>query len=416
MVGVKILFVVNPSSIHSARWINQFSDLGWEIHITPGTLPFTKIHPEYKTGFFHCPPQITTTFSNWASISKRINFTLTNGILQIPQKGKLYPVRHQAKIQSNLIKKIKPDIIHTLGLNINWENNCISTYESRKLLGNEFNMPWVYSTWGTDLDFFTVQSDKNHYEVQEILPCIDYLITECKRDELLAYSLGFRGRFLGYFPAFGGIPLQDYMRLRQPGPVDKRRLIFLKGRDQQGDDGDPVGRAMTAMDAFKLCEQDLKHYTIVISQASKAIIAKAEELTKTTSLKIQILPYLPYNEILKIIGSSRVFIALTVNDGLPSSLVEAMALGSFPIHSDLEPIQEWIIHKKNGLLITPENPEICAEAIRKAINEDSLVNIAAEINTDLVEEHLKYEVVKTRAIERYKKIVDIGSVVSRDEI
>ena len=196
----------------------------------------------------------------------------------------------------------------------------------------------------------------------------------------------------------------------------KRRLIFLKGRDQQGDDGDPVGRAMTAMDAFKLCEQDLKHYTIVISQASKAIIAKAEELTKTTSLKIQILPYLPYNEILKIIGSSRVFIALTVNDGLPSSLVEAMALGSFPIHSDLEPIQEWIIHKKNGLLITPENPEICAEAIRKAINEDSLVNIAAEINTDLVEEHLKYEVVKTRAIERYKKIVDIGSVVSRDEI
>ena len=30
----------------------------------------------------------------------------------------------QAKIHAKLIEKIRPDIIHTLGLNINWKNNC----------------------------------------------------------------------------------------------------------------------------------------------------------------------------------------------------------------------------------------------------------------------------------------------------
>ena len=165
---------------------------------------------------------------------------------------------------------------------------------------------------------------------------------------------------------------------------------------------------MTAMNAFEMCEKELKGYSIVINQASPSIVKKANDLSDTTSLNIRVLQYLPYNEILKILGSSKIFIALTVNDGLPSPLVESMALGAFPIHSDLEPIREWITDKENGLLISPTNPEECAQAIITAIQGDNLVNVAADTNATLVKDRLSTEVVRKQALAIYEKILENG--------
>ena len=168
---------------------------------------------------------------------------------------------------------------------------------------------------------------------------------------------------------------------------------------------------MTAMNAFEMCEKELNGYSIIINQASPGIVKKAKELRDTTSLNIQILPYLPYNQILKILGSSKIFIALTVNDGLPSTLVESMALGAFPVHSDLEPIREWIKNEENGLLISPTDPEECANSIVTAIQRDDLVNSAADINASIVRDKLSREIVRKQAIEIYEKILKTGPVI-----
>lgn len=405
---MKILFVAETSSIHAARWINQLSDRSWDIHVAQGTFPFTGINSEYHTGIFHCPCQIHKPMSFFGSLLQKTCRSVSTIVARIPVCNDFT----QAKIHAKLIDRIHPDIIHSLGLNVNWKNNCKVTYNARMMLGKKFTAPWVYSTWGTDLDYCLKQSQENRRDILKILPSVDYLITECQRDERLAYASGFNGECMGHLPAYGGISLEEYTQFRQPGKSSIRKIIFLKGRDNTGG-GDPIGRAMTAMNAFELCEKDLEGYTIVINQASPSIIKKANNLRDTTSLKIQILQYLPYNQILKILGSSKIFIALTINDGLPSTLVESMALGAFPIHSDLEPIREWITHDQNGLLISPTNPEECADSIINAIHRDDLVNSASDINQQIIKEKLSVDVVKKKTLEIYETILKNGPIIRK---
>jgi len=399
-IPMKILFITETASIHGARWVNQFSSCGWDLHIAQGIYPFARVNSEYRAGTFHCPFPLDLNAALNPNCLVKMNQTVSFAISHISYGND----RIATALQKRLIQKLKPDVIHTLGLNINWKNNCLTTYNVKKSLGKRFPAPWIYSTWGSDLDFYARQSHKEARDVSLILPAVDYLITECTRDERLAYSYGFKGVCLAHLPAFGGVPLDAYSHLRTPGLCSGRKNIFLKGRDNCTN-GDPVGRAMTAMQAFELCEKDLAGYTIIINQASPSIHAKAEELSRTTSLKIQIIPLLSYHEVLKILGSSRLFIALTVNDGIPSTLVEAMALGTFPIHSDLEPIREWISHEKNGMLVPPDDPEKCADFLRYALTDDNLVDTADQINMALIKDRMSDEVIKRRSMQVYEQIV-----------
>jgi len=59
--------------------------------------------------------------------------------------------------------------------------------------------------------------------------------------------------------------------------------------------------------------------------------------------------------VVEIAGIRRILIAVTASDGLPSTLIEAMSLGVFPIHSGLETVREWINDGYNGLLVPPED-------------------------------------------------------------
>ena len=100
------------------------------------------------------------------------------------------------------------------------------------MLGKKFTAPWLYSTWGSDLDYYLKQSKENLQDISKILPSVDYLITECQRDERLAYTYGFKGACLGHFPAFGGISLEEYANLNNrenrhfAGPFSSKAAII----------------------------------------------------------------------------------------------------------------------------------------------------------------------------------------------
>jgi glycosyltransferase involved in cell wall biosynthesis len=221
----------------------------------------------------------------------------------------------------------------------------------------------------------------------------------------LARELGFRGKLLGYLPAFGGVSW-DAEHITQGISPSNRRVILIKGRDQGG--GDPQGRALSIIKALSLCKDALKGYRIIIGAASPNVASEAETLSKETGLNIEIFQHLEYENWLKIMGTARVLLAATVTDGLPSTLVEAMSLGVLPIHSGLEPIREWIDDGKNGLLIQPDNIEGIAKSLRLALRDDGLVEQAAALNRAIVAEKLSFEAVKNKAIEMYEYVLSHG--------
>ncbi len=398
---MKILFIVETTSIHAARWINQLRDTGWELHIFQSSSNCFGLHPEFQTGIFHLPDQVPNPPNTYIRYSTSSNPFLRKQINRFP----LIKEYLHSLYLAGLIKKLNPDVIHLLGLNVNWVNQSQSLFRARQMLGGQLDAPWLYSSWGADLEYFAALSEKNRKEVVDVLKNCDYYVAESQRDAHLAQEMGLAGEFAGIFPAFGGFPIEKMDAFRQLGTPSSRRTIFLKGRDHEGkSNADKIGRAMTAMKAFAQCQDILSEYRIIVGQASEFVANEVATLSATTPLNIQVLPYLPYNLILRIIGASRLVLALTVNDGLPSILVESMALGAFPIHSDLESIREWIRNGKNGSLVEPENPDMVAAAIRNALAHNRLVDNAARINNQIVRDKLSDRVIQPKVVELYKNI------------
>ncbi|MBE9221440.1 glycosyltransferase [Cyanobacterium stanieri LEGE 03274] len=93
----------------------------------------------------------------------------------------------------------------------------------------------------------------------------------------------------------------------------------------------------------------------------------------------------PQNEVFKLVQESAVFVAPYIigkdgnRDGLPTVLLESMALGTPCIATDVTGIPELVIHEKTGLIIPQQDVKSLALAIQKfLIDKDLRVRCAVE--------------------------------------
>ena len=77
-----------------------------------------------------------------------------------------------------------------------------------------------------------------------------------------------------------------------------------------------------------------------------------------------------------------------MSDGISTSLLEAIASGTFPIQTDTSCADEWITHGRNGFIVDFKDVEDIANSIKMALNDDALVNFAARINLEIAEARL----------------------------
>src|SRR6185436_14810501 len=59
-------------------------------------------------------------------------------------------------------------------------------------------------------------------------------------------------------------------------------------------------------------------------------------------------------------------------DGMPTVLLEAMALGTPCVSTDVTGIPEVVQHEKNGLLVPPHDAEALANAMERLLNDRAL--------------------------------------------
>ncbi|GEM_PF-2916723 len=399
---MKLLLACEVSSPHVARWINQLQGTGWDIHLFQVITPGYGISPLLSYGTVHYPGKIPE--------NKNLTVFQTTGLdwETADEVGLAAGRRRHINYLHNLIRTLKPDLIHSHGLNINWNNLLEPVHQLFSTLPEATGIPWLYSSWGTDLECYAMLSPEHRLSVSAQLACCDYLTTECHRDLRLSRMLGFSGEFCGFFPDFGGVQLNG-VRNNNLTPPSKRRLILLKGRDNCGTDGDPVGRAMTAIQAFDLCRDALRNFSIVVTQATGKVREQVEILSRS-GIDIVAAEHLAYDDLLHLYTETRVAISATVNDGLPSTLVEAMTYGAFPLFSNVESFGEWIRSGENGLIFPAEDPQQLAVLLSKALEDDQLVDKAALYNLQLVSERLEYKHIRSKVIELYRYVSTNGKL------
>ena len=380
-------------SVHTARWLSQVRDQGWDVHLFPvWELP---LHRDLRSVTVHSAVRRPRPDLDPSVRLRGIPWPLPRGSVRLERALENVPRMDRAARLARVISSLRPDLVHSLEM----QHAAYLTLESRRLLGGAPFPPWIYSCWGSDLFFFGRQDD--HVErIEAVLDACDYLITDCERDRNLAAELGFRGTFLGVFPGPGGFEVERMRRLRGPEPVSERRVIALKGNHDEY----WVGRALVALEALHRLAEQLSEYEVVIYSAEPNVRYAAEYLARITGVRLTLLPYSPPDEIVALMGRARIAVAVNVSDGTPNSMLEAMIMGALPIQSDTISTREWISDGENGLLVAPEDPDAVEQALRRALADDTLVERAARHNAELTETRVAYSVVAPRVAALYRRV------------
>jgi glycosyltransferase involved in cell wall biosynthesis len=368
---MKIL-MFSMNSIHFQRLSEQLRDSGHEVHwfnilggLESPSLDFVTQHTDWKH-----------RFKKGRYLFKKIGN-------KIPFLKPIFE-RDVAKVFKEKLAMIQPDIVHSFALYV----SCTPILQVMK----KSQIPWVYSSWGSDL-FYYKDIPAYRKDIEAVLPEIDYLFTDCHRDQELAKELGFLGISLGVFPGGGGFPLKEIKKYIKP--VEERKVILVKGYQGRS------GRAIPVLKALKNLEKELDDYEVVVFGCSPETI----HFQKETQAKGTFYKQMSHDEVLKLMGASLLYIGNSNSDGMPNTVLEAICLGAFPIQSNPGgATAEVITHQVNGLLISDcENSNEIQDLISEALLNKENIEAVFKKNQKLKIQWDR-EIIKKKVVTAYNNI------------
>jgi glycosyltransferase involved in cell wall biosynthesis len=396
---MKILFVAMAESIHTVRWVNQLKNEGWDLYLFP-SYDYPGLHNDLN-GIKVCIPFLSVfTWLDKLGLGKYSRFLYVK--LGNYKKNKL-PDYYEKRLK-RYINSIKPDMIHSL------ETQGAGYLVAKVKCEYPPAIPfpaWWHTNWGSDIFLFGRIPQEQPF-IRRVLENCEFYSCECTRDIELAKDFGFKGKVFPVYPNTGGFdPIMIDAFKAKSQPTSERKLIMLKG--YQG----WAGRALVAIRGLERCADLINKYHLVIyaNASGEDVEIASTLLSQNTGVAVTILPSnTPHKEIMRFHSQARISIGLSIGDAISTSLLEAMAMGSFPIQSCTACASEWFTDGISGLIVTPEDPEVVEQAIRRALLDDILVNSAAEINYNKIVKDANFETLRVKTIQAYKKVLNIDHV------
>ncbi|MDW8849239.1 glycosyltransferase [Flavobacterium sp. MMLR14_040] len=323
---MKILMVSIPS-LHFFRWTSQLQDSGHEVYWFD------------ITGMSEKSERL-----NWVSqkVSWKLKWNYPGRLFVKKKFPKVYQfLQHfneykTSSVFEEYLNEIEPDVVHSFALYLSC-TPIISVMEKKS------NQKWIYSSWGSDLFYF--QNDEKYLkDIKRVLPRVNYLFTDCKRDYEIAKEHGFSGDFLGVFPGGGGFDLAHMEQYKLPN--EQRKTILIKGFQGRS------GRAISVLKGIECLKKELIDYNIVVFGADDEVFNYVKYSVLKDWFNFQIKGKMSHQEVIQLMGQSKIYIGNSNSDGIPNTLLEAICMEIFPIQSNPGGATEEIInHHINGMLI-----------------------------------------------------------------
>ncbi len=311
-----------------------------------------------------------------------------------------------------LVERIQPDLVHALRI----------PYEGFLASYTPPGVPLIVSIWGNDLTLHANGSSAMAKLTRHTLARADGLMTDAARDVRLARAWGFdEDKPALVVPGSGGLDLNEIaaVKARMQGRMENRPdaaplVINPRGFRTGSVRQDTFFASIPlVLERLSLGEERLTpgEHRLSISNLRFVCAAMAGQREALQMLdrynlrsKVELLPHMPQAELWELFARAAVTVSISQHDGTPNSLLEAMALGAFPIAGDIESIREWITPGVNGLLVEPDKPQALAEAILLALETPNLRARAAEINARIVRERAEIGVVREKIQAFYEAV------------
>jgi Glycosyl transferases group 1 len=394
----RILFIGFPESSHTHSWINLLE--GGNFNVRLFSLPSADPPSDWavktyltRTGAPRCDgPARRTAFplpESWLSaLAKRFRL----GGYSTTIEGAL----------AGVIKNWRPDIIHTLG----FDPASYFYLRTRKQFGLQGIGHWIaQARGGPDLG---LQRYSPEYRplIEEVFRACDHFIADNESNYAYALTAGLTEKKLnrpgmGVVPGSGGMDV-DAMRSMWTLPPSKRErvIVWPKAYELYSSKAMPVFEAILKVwDRIQPCRVEM-----IWMVQSDVKIWYEKLFPPHIKENCPTFGRLTREETLQRIARARVMMAPSLSDGIPNTMMEAMALGAAPLVSPLDTILPVVKDEENVLFANNLYPDEIANAIVRLMSDDGLVDRMAGNNLVRIRNMADRKRIKEQALAYYEEI------------
>jgi len=372
----RIVLVAMVDSIHVARWVSQFPADEYFFHIFPST-PNRRIHPLIQ--------KQKTDHGN-------VEIYPFGGRLSVPLWGidLLLGNRVRSWFLQRLIRRVNPDFVHAL------EFQHGAYLADQALRSGNLKHKFIATNYGSDIYWFQ-QFPKHLAKIKSVLDRADRYSAECERDVQLALGYGFKGRVLPVIPNAGGIP-EKYAQM-EVLPPSERNLILIKGYDGW------VGRATLAVAALPLIKDQLEGFEIIFYSCNTKTIRAIKKMSRDSGIKVTAYPKkaLSHDQMMHLFARALIYVGVSLSDGISTSMLEALAMGAYPVQSNTACTTEWFKHGLSGIEIRQSEPSAISVAVVGACElAGNISETAARQRRSVILAAADYGSTRHQALEYYR--------------
>jgi glycosyltransferase involved in cell wall biosynthesis len=336
----RIVLVAMVDSIHVARWISQFPASYYKFYVFPST-PNRRIHPD---------------ISRMKSDQGNIEIYPFGGLLSLPLWGMdlIFGNRIRSAFLQALIRRVKPEFVHAL------EFQHGAYLADQALRAGNLKETFIATNYGSDIYWFQ-QFPKHLAKIKSVLERADRYSAECERDVQLALGYGFKGQVLPVIPNAGGIP-EKYAQM-EVLPPSERKLIMIKGYDGW------VGRATLAVKALPLIKDQLAGYGIIFYSCNGKTLRAIRKMNRESGIKVTAYPKkkLSHSQMMEMFSRALIYVGVSLSDGISTSMLEALAMGAYPVQTNTACTSEWFKPGAGGIELKEIESAELALAITNAL-------------------------------------------------
>lgn len=379
----KILILGMADSVHLANWLENMSSLEAEV-ILVSSSPHRNIHPKISK-MLDAPvnQKLKLRMPRW---SRRFGLALW-------AIDRIFGERVRGRLVRRLIESERPRLVHA----VEFQHAGYILLRALKEYRFEKSFSIMLSNYGSDIYWFQ-KYPRHKARIRSLLTITDVYTSECNRDISLAEDLGLTAKSV-LIPNTGGIDYPAIKEYTTKELCSTRKLVVIKG--YQG----KFGRAVSGVRALWDKREALKSFTIVSFSTNLAtalaliVLGLFSGLEVTVHLKGR----LSHKEVLELMSRARVYIGLSRSDGISTSLLEAMAMGAFPIQTGTSCANEWIVHGETGAIVGLEESSNLRYWIKAAVQNASLVDVAQRRNASTIAERYTKLTMKARVESLYNE-------------
>jgi glycosyltransferase involved in cell wall biosynthesis len=253
------------------------------------------------------------------------------------------------RVVSDWLRQIRPDLLHAhYATSYGW-------------LGAraEVNCPRLLTVWGTDIAVSPVNNPLLDMLVRRSLARYDWINAPSEHLSRRLVEMGVPEGKIEVFPY--GIDL-THLPMKPARVAARLRAVSIRGWS-------PEYRVVDVVRGFAAYAAERDDLDLVITgygtEEERRTLLQAIAATGCGD-RIRFAGFVTRAELLEILYSADVFLSIPKSDGAPTSLLEAMAIGLFPLVSDIVANREWV-EPPDAVIVGAFDPESVKEALRQAV-------------------------------------------------